>query len=302
MARPAQLPPLASCRVACRDFRLHRFKVAVQAERGWEAARGRALKALTPLQDPQTGLLQVVDDARAAAWVVRVGEKCELLEGSGNPPPYPLPPVEDADFAGRLCDGLEKVFRARSLVAVCERLERARSHDGGIAVAVDVCVGKAGKERLAVRRPAGGWVFRPGDQVSFRLRNRSQSAPIDVQMLKVEPDFKILPFYPTPGEEPKALAPGASVESEAGEVDDEPPFGQEFLLVIATPAKGPRVDFRLLAQPGLRKRNFAQASPLDQLLWRALFREGNRSGLDDAELSQAAVQVLSWRTEPLRSK
>jgi hypothetical protein len=303
VARPGSLPELAPCRVVYRSFRLHRLKVAVQAGKGREAARQQVLKALAPLQKEETGLVEVVADPRAAAWLVRLSDgRPELVEASGNREPHCLPAVGSEDFAGKLRDGLETVFRARNLLAVSERLERAGAPAAGLGIDLEVLrhTGEDDPGKVAPR-PAGGWVFRPGDEVSFRIRNRGREA-VYVQLLLVGADLKIGAFHPAEGEEMKELPPGKAVRSQVGEIKPNPPFGQEYLVAVVTKAKGPPVDLRPLAQGGLRGAGIDESSPLAELLEQALFRTGQRSGLEQAEMAETAVRVLGWRTERLPAK
>jgi hypothetical protein len=293
---PRGLPDGAACRVVYADCRLRQFKVAVQAGAGLEGERKLALAALKLLQDPESGLIRVVEELGAADWVVRLGAAgAELAEASGCREPYPLSGVKGGAFAGELKDKLEEVYRARTLLAVCERLEQERSGDAPeIDLNVEVLLGKDQHKGEATPRPAEGRVFRPGDKVSFKVHNRSRKARVDVQLLVVNPDFKIDAFYPAKDETGKVLEPGESLLTPEGEVT-EPPFGREYLVAIATAERQPPVDFRPLLQGGLR--GGEDTSPLVQLLARAMHRKGTRSGLERAEAGQHAVRVLTWRTE-----
>jgi hypothetical protein len=295
---PRELPDLAACQVVCTDYRLLRFKVAVQAGDGRQEEVQRARAALRNLEDPENGLLKVVTDLSAADWVVRLGAMGpELREGSGSRQPSPLPPVGSADFADQLTKDLEKVYRARALLTVAERLEQERFRGSSLDLEVEVHLGKSKEGPGAVVPcPPDGWVFRPGDHVSFRARNRSPSARVDVQLLVVGLDFGIDDLYPGKASA-KALEPGESTGPiYAGCVNEKPPFGREHLVAVATPARNPPIDFHLLVQGGLREGG--EDSPLAQLLTRALLRNGTRSGLEKPELDAQAVRLLTWRTQP----
>jgi hypothetical protein len=295
-----ELPELAPCQVAYMDYGLRRLKVAVAVPSGKERERDAVLKALAPLQDRSVGLISVEANPRTAEWVIRLdGPRPVLVEASGNRPPSLLPPAGSEGFARELRKDLQLVYHARSLLAVVQRLEEERQ--GGapeVDVAVEVVLRRgAGREKV-VPRPGGGWVFRPGDEVSFRVHNKSRFARADVSLLIVNPEFKITAFYPAANDLGKALAPGEMVKTPAGTISEEPPFGPEYLVVIAVPARNPPVDFALLTQEGLKNRGYEDNSPLAQLLERAMHRAPGRSGLGRAEVSRHAMRVLNWRTEP----
>jgi hypothetical protein len=288
-----ELPDLAPCRIVYTDYGLNRFKVAIQAAKGQEHLGRLVQGALGGLRNAETGVIQLVDDLRSADQVIRlVGEEAYLVEASGNRPPHPLGPVRSEQFARRSRDALEVLYRARNLVAASEHLERTHPQgQDSINLAVEVvCNGKA------LPRPPGGWVFHPGDEVAARVRNVSRSARIHVHLLVVNPKGKIQLMYPGEGESSKLLEPGQVLVTETGGI--EPPFGREHLVAIATLARNPPVDFGALLQPGLADRGFSSTSPLAQLLERALYRVGSRSGLSNTEAGEHAVRLLSWLTAP----
>src|SRR5262249_50407023 len=150
-------------------------------------------KALRPLQDGEGELVQVVKSAQEADWVVRLtGAVPELVEGVGARPPHRLPALSSPDFAQKLRDKLRAVYRARNLLAVSERLEQeSTSGAAEIALTVEALCrrGKNGRTEV-LKRPSVGWVFRPGDRVSFRVENQSKSARVDVHLLLVRSDLK----------------------------------------------------------------------------------------------------------------
>jgi hypothetical protein len=148
-------------------------------------------------------------------------------------------------------------------------------------------------------------VFRPGDLISFRVRNASPSMRVDVTLLIVGTDFRIHPFYPRPNELGKSLDPGATLKTPPppGEIGKDPPFGPECLVVIAAPATNPPIDFTVLAQSGLPLAragvgNQHLRSPLGELLESAMFGAGSRSGLEQSVADQYGLRILTWRTEP----
>ena len=90
-----------------------------------------------------------------------------------------------------------------------------------------------------------------------------------------------------------------SIEEESKPYSDALPFGPEYLVAIAVPAKR-RVNFSALVQPGLKDRGYGDDSPLAQLLERALDGFGTRSAMNRAVIVENAVRVVSWRTVPAR--
>jgi hypothetical protein len=126
-----------------------------------------------------------------------------------------------------------------------------------------------------------------------------------VTLLIVSTDFQISAYYPPGKEVGKSLEPGRTMDTPPppGQIGDEPPFGPESLVVIATPARNPPVDFTALAQDGLQQTRAADRgqslrSPLGELLEYAMYRSGTRSGLSRSFAEQHGMRVLNWRTEP----
>jgi hypothetical protein len=285
-----------------------RFKVAIVAPKDQEAPRLQLQRALQPLADPKGGLVEQVGDPVQADWVVRLDQgKLELVEACGNRVPFALPAPDSSALGEALRQSVEKIYRARNLVAVSSRFESERNR-GASAVNVEVEVLRH-KDRSAPGEvfpaPAGGRVFRPGDLISFRLHNKSPAIRVDVTLLVVGSDLEIHPFYPQPNELGQSLAPGQTLTTPPppGEISNDPPFGLEHLVLIATPASNPPADFTALAQGGLPLARAAGPrgnlrSPLGQLLESAMFRTGSRRGLGRSVSAQHGMRVLSWRTEP----
>jgi hypothetical protein len=299
------LAPFSTCRPVLIDCALRqRFKVAVVTPPGQEAPRLQLQRALQSLSDPKVGLAELVDDPRQADWVVRLDQgKAVLVEACGNRSPFALPAPESLALGEALRRSLEKIYRARNLVALSSRFESERDR-GASAVDVEVEVLRH-KSRAdhgeAVPAPAGGHVFRPGDLISFRLHNNSPKITVDVTLLVVGSDFEIHAFYPQPGELGQSLVPGQTVTTPPpwGEISNDPPFGKESLVVIAVPASNPPVDFAALAQGGLPlARGGSLQSPLVQLLESAMFRTGSSRGMNRYVSAEHGMRVLNWSTEP----
>lgn len=311
-AQVNDLPPLSACRPVFLDYALRRYKVGVQTSEDQATVRKQLQKAVKTLAEAKDGLVEYVEDPRRADWLVRLEQgKVQLLEASANRVPFVLPGPEDAGLSDALHRSLEKVYRARNLIALAGGFEEQR-YRGSPAVDVDVEVlrHKNPSDRGEVlRQPAEGWVFRPGDLISFRLHNKSPSLRLDVTLLIVGTDFQVAAYYPRSGEVGKSLEPGRTLDTPPphGQIGDEPPFGPECLVVIATPAKNPPVDFTALAQDGLQRTRAADRgqslrSPLGELLEYAMYRSGVRRGLSRSFAEQHAMRVLNWRTEPRQVK
>jgi hypothetical protein len=311
-AQVNDLPPQSTCRPVFLDYALRRYKVGVQTSDGQAAARQRLQKAVKALAEAKDGLVEYVEDPQRADWLVRLEQgKVQLVEASANRVPFALPGPEDAGLRDALHRSLEKVYRARNLIALAGGFEEQR-YRGSPAVDVDVEVlrHKNPSDRGEVlRQPAEGWVFRPGDLISFRVHNKSPSLRLDVTLLIVGTDFQVAAYYPRPDEVGKSLEPGRTLDTPPphGQIGDEPPFGPECLIVIATPARNPPVDFTALAQDGLQRTRAADRgqslrSPLGELLEYAMYRSGSRRGLSRSFAEQHGMRVLNWRTEPRQVK
>jgi hypothetical protein len=142
--------------------------------------------------------------------------------------------------------------------------------------------------------------------VRFRVRNTSAKETIDVTLLIVGSDYRITSFYPGWKNVGKAIEPGKTLDEveeskqESKPYSDAPPFGPEYLVAIAVPARRPPVDFSALIQPGLKDRGYGDDSPLAQLLEKALDGLGTRGEMDRTFIGEIAVRVVSWRTVPAR--
>jgi hypothetical protein len=300
------MPANGMCEVVAFDYSLPRLRLGIDPgvdKKG--TLKSRTQQALRGLPAQDRKLFELVEDLRDAQWVVRLGKKAlELAEASGNRPGIRLPDLDNDTFGEVLADKLRKMYRARSLVAVGTRLEMERSRGAaGGDIQIDVIRHKVPSDKgEVVPRPSGGWVFRPGDWISFRVTNKSESKRLDVTLLVIDPDYKIHVFYPARGEVGKSLDPGKSLETEAGEISDQPPFGPENMIALSTRAVNPPVDFSLLAQPGVRERAGTIKSPLGELLERSMFGVGDRSGLARSQVEEQGARVLNWRTEPRSAK
>jgi Caspase domain len=301
------LPALSTCRVVFLDYGLRRFKVAIQASPEQHATVPRLREVLKPLTDPKDGLIELVENPKLAEWLVRPFEgKVELLEASGNRAPFALPGPNSPMLGDSLRHNLERVYRARNLIALASRFEAERFRGGSaIDLEVEVLSHKDDAHLGEVLpTPPGGWTFRPGNLISFRVINKSRT-PVDVTLLVVGSDFEITPFYPGTDDVAKSLEPGQPLSTPPpwGKVSKDPPFGPECLVVLAAPASSPPIDFGALAQRGLPLARGADASqslrsPLGELLESAMFRTRTRDGLSPSMAQRYGMRILTWRTEP----
>ncbi len=302
------LPPFSTCRPVFTDYGLRPLKLAIQVPKGQESSRQQLQRVVQPLADAKTGLVALVDDQGQAEWLLRLDEgKLELFEASGKRAPFPMPSPDNLALGEVLRLSLEKVYRARNLIALSTRFEGER-YRGSPAVDVEVEVLKHKDPTApgeALPAPTGGWVFRPGDLISFRIHNKSRSMRVNVTLLVVGSDFEINPFYPKASELGQSLEPGQTLTTPPppGEISKDPPFGPECLVLIAAPANNPPADFSALAQGGLAlargvDRNQSLRSPLGELLESAMFRSGSSRGLGRSVVDQHGMRILTWRTEP----
>jgi hypothetical protein len=306
------LPAHSTCQPVYLDYALRRYKVGVQPPDGQEVVRQRLQKVVKALAEAKNGLVEYVEDPGQADWLVRLEQgKAQLRESSANREPFAVPGPEDAGLGDALQQSLEKVYRARNLLTLAGAFEAQRYRgDAAVDVDVEVLQHRNPSDRGEVlRQPADGWLFRPGEVISFRLHNKSPSLRLDVTLLIVGTDFQISAYYPRAGEVGKSLEPGGTLDTPPphGQIGNEPPFGPESLVVIATPAKNPPVDFTALAQDGLQRARAADQghnlrSPLGELLEYAMYRSGSRRGLSRSFAEQHGMRVLNWRTEPRAAK
>ena len=156
----SDLAPFSTCRSVFTDYGLRPLKLAIQVPKGQESPRQQLQRAVQPLADAKTGLVALVDDPRQAEWLLRLDDgKLELFEASGNRAPFPLPSPDNPALGEVLRQSLEKVYRARNLVALSSRFEGER-YRGSTAVDVEVEVLRhkdptAPGEALRPRRAVG---------------------------------------------------------------------------------------------------------------------------------------------------
>ncbi len=309
MPKLAALPASALCEVVAVDYSLSGLRVGVEAGKPYSnELKKEVAAALRALPKEEVGLIQLEDDLARAEFVVWMGQEGpELQVASGKRPPIPLPPLDSEQFAPSLTTKLKAIHQARSLIAAGTRLQEERSRGtSGSDIKIEVLSHESKDDPgQAMQRPVTGWVFRTGDRVSFRVTNTSTTKRLEVTLLVVDPDYRVQLFYPGRNKINKALEPGGSFDTDAGTINEKPPFGPENLVAIVTSPTNPAVDYSLLTQPGVRGekgRGAALHSPIAQLLDRGMNGNGVRSGLTVSEMENQGARVLNWRTEPTPKK
>jgi hypothetical protein len=296
---PASIPDFCPCRVVFTDYGAGRVKLAAELFPG--PASDRVLGVMADLSDAETGVLEIVPDPWQAEWVVReVGGRLLLADGRGSRPEVPLPDPSGVRFRERLTDAVERLYRARNLLAVAARGDADAERSD---VRFEVTVLRHDRPDQPGREvpPGVAAELREGEAVSLRVTNQSPF-PIDVSLLIVAPDCEIAAFYPTRDDvEKQSIPPGGVLHTRPGPV--APPFGPEHLVAIGVRARVPTADFTCLAQRGLGAARAADTSnvldtPLGRLLESALTRTGGTRGLDQAAVREVGTRVIHWRTKP----
>jgi hypothetical protein len=295
------LPRLATCDVERTAFKIPPLKVAVVSIPATERTAGAVRDAVKKTVEKHSPLIALADNGQGADWLIRCdGDRPALVDATGNRPAAPLPAADDPEFGDVLGKKLLRIYRAQSLVAVGDRLEsERRGQPAKVGFELTLFRTRPGEKEEPVPLSGQDLAFFPGESVRLRVRNTSEKETIDVALLIVGSDYKITSFYPGWKLRGKDIEPGKSIDKESEPYSDDPPFGSEYLVAIAVPARN-RVDFSALIQPGLKDRGYGDDSPLAQLLERALDGLGTRSALDRAVIAENAVRVVSWRTVPAR--
>jgi hypothetical protein len=195
-----------------------------------------------------------------------LGEPTWAVLGGGDRLLAPALPAATPDATDRVVENLEKIARYRSLVGIKN------------ALADHPLRGKI--EFSLLRQTAGGWeeakpdaggfpIYRTGERVAFRIRNR-HTEPVFVSVLDFGLTYAVTPIYPVPGSNEKHM-PNVRLDfgtqEKRGFVLGVPPGfrdaeGLETLKLIATTRES---DFSWMGQAAVRK----ALSPLEELLRRA---------------------------------
>jgi hypothetical protein len=224
--------------------------------------------------------------------------------------------LSDRDFRGPaeglvlvLKDQLQRIARAKNLVALASENSPGADRDPNTAIVVDVELikyrDKADRKGQAVKWQGSGLALHDGDLVAFRLHNRSRAA-VDVTLLFVDSDYGIQVVFPPHGTiTDNRLPPGYTFTTPRSKISAGKTQGLEHVVVIAVQAEGVPVDFSCLEQKTIhRTRGGTQGaidSPLGRIFQNALYADGGNRGMDKADFDKSALQLLSWQTLP-RSK
>ena len=297
---PKSLPDLCPCEPVFVDYGARRFKIGVDLAPG--AARNRALAVLKDMADPTTGSVEVADKLSAAEWVIFHDPKGYVLSDASRARfRFALADPTDRDFREKLNDLLERVYRARNLLAVAS-LSNAEIERGGSAVRVEVQLlrhATKGAPGVPIDAKNGTLTLTAGEGVSYRVTNKSDFS-VDVSLLIVGTDLAITPFFPRKSEAGKqTIAAGGTFNTSVGKVN--PPFGPEQMVLIAVRTQKDAADFTVLAQEGLEQRrggdrSAALKTPAGRLLEAALYRVNGTRGVGVDEATELGMRVIPWTT------
>lgn len=300
--KPAELPASGLCEVVAVNYLSEPLRIGIDSgNKGQDDLKREVVRVLRALPKEEAGLFQLEEDLQRSHFVMRMAASGpELVAASGLRPPVPLPALDSEQFGESLAKKLKAIYRARGLISVGANLQGSPS---ATEVKIEV-IGHRTKDDpgQVIERPSTGWVFRPGDRISFRITNTSKTKRLEVTLLIVDPDYQVQLFFPARNEINKALEPGTSFNTGAGTITDKPPFGPEYMVAIITSPTNPPVDYSLLTQAGIRERGYTPKSAVAQLLEHSMHGAGSRSGLTMSELDDQGARVLNWRTEPTPKK
>jgi hypothetical protein len=321
-------PPVAAlgtgmrCRVVYEALGLPPMRLAVQDAATEEATKVTCYRqgegpvvveqTLAALDKEMPGLIQRVEDAESADWLLRArGHTGYLMPRTGwsgavaagkeaKPPRFEIGSiVSPKNFPTQLRSVLLRVARARRLMAIATSGSIARSNDL-VDVGVEIL-------RYDAKNPKGkpvpvagaGRVLHDGETISFRVTNRSKCAA-DVTLLFVDSCFGISAVFPEPGTiDDNRLLPKQVIVTPKMEVNADT-VGPEQLVVIAVRSAIERQDFTALAQESLGQMRGAPAmqSPLGELLATAMFNQGTTRGLTRKAGREYRTLMLPWYTSP----
>jgi len=304
-------------RVRHYEFGDLRLRVALQvphARGGQEFAivatgRGPAVieRALTNLASSSNGLAERVHSS-AADWFVRLIDGRVVLapsEGwragpstqggsSAAPVQFVLGAANDPRIAPSLSDALRRISRARNLMRLAGASGSGPHLDLRVvrhASATDT----AGRPLLS--RP-GDVGIRAGEFAEFRVRNTGPR-PLDVTVLYIDAAFGIQSIFPLRDREvDNQVRPGETRVIGRFQVTDMP-LGWESAVAIAVESTAAHQNFSMLAQDSIATRSGDDrpASPLRQLLERAMF--GSPTGTRGTDINPAtfSMKLVAWRTD-----
>jgi hypothetical protein len=316
------LPEKAICKVvevSTGDLRLA-LALDPQTARGEKLPPERAdgvLALLRQLAEPKEAPVKLQAQPDEHCWLVRMDALASgrlfLVPPDQQTASVPVrygPVPAGAKGLTWLKEKTAQITRAKNLLKVVSRWKErgdAQADAQAVKVTLEVVLLKDGKETAI---PAGTRPdFQDGEEIGLRVRNQSTAA-VDINLLFVDSDFGIEPFFPkTPGTDNR-VAPGdkrffkVEVTSEAVGVDNW------VLIAVKAAPNTPRTDFVYLKQPSLEKARSGaegktrgkQISKMDLLLLKALFPTATTRGAIQSVSSNCAVELLSYQSSPRKKE
>ncbi len=292
---PSRLAVASRARVRYYEFGDFQLKVAFHSGRPPTAIE----RALANLSASTNGLAGRAEPPRAD-WLLRVIDDRVVLQSSEQAQAnaanqFLIGDVTDPKIAEPISSALRRIGRARNLM----RLAAA----SGSGLRLDLRVVRYPNASSTAGRPLfatpGDAAIRAGEFAEFRVRNASDR-PVDVTVLYIDAAFGIQPLYPIRDREvDNQLKAGEERVLGRFAVTDMP-LGWESAVAIAVESTTTRQDFSMLAQESLEARRSTgdvAASPLRQLLEKALFGSEDRTRGVDVDPGTFVVKVVTWRTE-----
>jgi hypothetical protein len=287
----------------------------------------RLRETLKPLAAQAASPYRLVEMPSQAGWVIEVGSDRTTLipkadldllaaikPGKGRTPdgessfkPRRFGPVPPGEMSGPWLDQrLRQIARVENLIKVTGNLQNNTL--GAPGGPLDV------KVELLWHRDQNDFTGSPvkwspdlkmhgGDRISFRVLNQGDHS-VDVTILFIDSGYGVNPYLPAPNEvlnnRISPTKPLKGLRKRLGTAT----LGKERIVVLVTQAKGEPRDFTIFVQPTLERARSVDvtrgettlATPLGQVLSRALYRmEGTRS-LGDDDIEAITGRVLSWET------
>jgi len=200
-----------------------------------------------------------------------------------------------------------RIARARNLVTVARSQAAAQEKPARSRMPFDVQLlrfeDRSDRIGTVVVPGKNGMTLRDGDQIAFRITNRSSKA-VDVTLLFVDANHTIEAFFPDPQSvEDNRVFPDQSLTTPRGRVKSAKTENLNHLVVVAVPAGEAPLDFTFLAGSSLKRVDSPRGnpieilgSPLGGLLQHALYGRGTTHALAMTDLDGYALRLLSWKT------
>lgn len=303
--------------VACRlevqffDLGLGTLKLAVEtssSDKGWQVVDPKTLegadaKTISAIIASAGGRYQLTAGDETADWYVQLDGKgggalvsatgfSKTLTG-GNP---------NHRFvfasAGQIAKSLAGIARARGLLEIGGSTSRRTALPMSVEV---VRFAEPGSDKAeVVKFAAGGRSLKAGDEIAFKIKNRS-AASIDVTLLLIDDAFAIASVFPEPGTiDDNRIPGGATFTTPRLIVTAERPV-MEQLVTLAVRSTKQRHDFTCLEQSalGTARGGDAMDSPLGQLLKSNLYGDGSQHrGLRRSSFGDYSASIITWTARP----